>query len=98
MHFGVGGNGDLEIRDALQPRDEVSGVGKTVRMRLVVGRALGRIAPQRDDVTDAPVVVLPRDVENLAPARAHTSQMWRARERRLPLNAGDDLVRAGARR
>ena len=66
MAFGIGGDGDVEVGDAAQARDQVGAIGEAVRVRLVARGAGRRIAAQRDDVADAFVPVAARDVEHLA--------------------------------
>ena len=98
MHFGIGRDRDLEVGDALQRRDEIGGIGKTVRLRLIRPAALRRIAAQRDDMANAVGPIGARDLDEFLARRADAGEMRRAGERRLALDAVHDMVRALASR
>ncbi len=92
----IGGDRDLEIRDALEPGDQVGRVGVALRMR-GVALAGRRVAPQRHDVAHAGVPVLPRDVVHLSAAGADAGEVRGRRQRRLRHDAADGRVGARLR-
>jgi hypothetical protein len=94
MFLGIGRDGDLEIAYGLEARDEIGRVREAVGARFVRHRARGRVAAQRDDVADALVPILARDVEHFAAARADAGEVRHAIEARLFLHARDDVVSA----
>ena len=57
VHFGVGGDRDLEVGDAAKPGHEIDRVVVAAGMRLVAGPGLGRVAAQGHDVPDSGRVV-----------------------------------------
>src|SRR5262245_3491103 len=97
MRLGIRGHRDLEVRHALETRNEIRRVSKAIGMRRVGRLAFDRVAAQRDDVADALIPVATRDVENLAARCADAGEMRRTGQRRLALNARDEAVRALAR-
>ncbi len=66
MLLGIRRHGDFEVADGLEAGDEIRGVREAVRARLILDGARRRIATQRDDVADALVPVLARDIQHLA--------------------------------
>ncbi len=99
MGFRIARDGNLEISDALQAADEIVGVGIALRMRLVFRiDAPGRIAAQRDDVANARVPVIARDLVDLRLRRRDAGEMGGGRNIRLAHEARHGLVRALAGR
>ncbi len=98
MRFRVGGNGDVEVRYALETGNQISRIREPIRMRHIRRLAFHRVAAQRDDVSNALVPIATRDIEHFAARRPYASQMRRTGERRLTLDARNEAMRALARR
>src|SRR4051812_15563009 len=89
---------DVEIGNTLQTRNEVRGVGEAVSPWNVMRGPLRGIAPERYQVANSLVPVLPRDVEDFATARADARQVRCTDERRLALHSCHNIVSALASR
>ena len=75
MSFRIGGDGNVEIGNRAQARHQIRRVGVTVRMRLVLRYALGRITSQGHDMANPLTKVLPRNLEHFLARGPDASQM-----------------------
>src|ERR1700730_14229800 len=87
--LGIGGDADLEIGDALQSPDEISGVSVAAGIRRVMLDAARRITAQRNNVADPGLPVAMRDGIDLGSGRGNASEMGRRFERGLVADAPD---------
>ncbi len=96
MHFGIGGDRNVERRDLLQAGDEFGGIAIAVRVRLIFRPGLRRVAAQRDDVANAELPIFARNVVDLIAARADAGEV-RGRCQRGFLEDPLDRLRGCAR-
>ncbi len=74
MHFGIGGDGDVEIGDPHQPFDQLGGIVVAILGQLF---AAGNVAAQGDDAPNAAVADPAGLGVDLRPARPDTGQVMR---------------------
>ena len=84
MFLRIGGNRDLDIRDAANAGNEVGGMAIALGMgRLALAYSAGWITAQRYDVTHAGLAIIADDLIDLIPGGGHAGQMRGRNQRGL---------------
>ena len=98
MDLGIRRHGDLEIGDFLQALNKIRSVSVAAGVRYVVAAPFGRVAAQGDEMADAHIPVLARNIVDLTALGTNAGQVGRGRQRGFPHQARDRVMRALAGR